>query len=490
MRVPIHSFTQRPQQGFVSIIALLFLSSVVVFTLTKSLGMSGAKSTETYQYADSVAALALAESGREVTTGRIINAVNNAFDSNGNLPANYSLCTASPLAVTDLGTLGKFEFVSTTGTANCTLQIKGTRGDANRTIEVTFANGTSIGVGGRGTDVKLTINNYYDVPALVTYNLGWLSKDLINTGSNASALSTTACTSPNCEVRWNYSTTGTDGFGSLATVIKANPYSQTKVSQTLDGTRSFSEVGLIMGSTSNAFPTVVNSYYSNTNTQNTSNTIKTGQTLTSPWCDTADTLVFGVTSGSSDRTANFLSLQYSNQQFALSKKAHFPTSFDPFFNIFTEIWSINNPRVAPFTVTSISADPKTFTVDNANGIPKDTYIRVTDTSSLFDAQTQVSAVSGNTITVNKVPKKLVVGSPICSGICALFGTPTQKANGQINNNMPTTNDFTLVPDSAAVTDVTPKWTGGFLCVSGVGKIKPLFGNSAPKQQWREVISGY
>lgn len=488
MRAPIHTSAQRLQRGFVSIIALLFLSSVVVFVLSKSLGMSGSKSLETQQYLDSIAALALAESGREVTTARIISAVNNAYDSNGNLPANFSLCTASPLAITDLGALGKFEFVSASGTANCTIQIKGTRGTANRTIDVTFANGTSIGVGGRGTDVKLTINNYFDVPAIVAYNLGWLSKDLIINGSNASALSTTTCISPICQIGWNFSTTGTNGFGSLATVIKSDKYSQTKVSQSLDGTRSFSEVGLIMGSTTNAYPVVVDFYASNTNTQNTSNIIKTGQTPTSPWCDQADTLVFGVTSGSLDKTANFLSLEYSSQKFALAKKAHFPTSLDPFFNIFTEIWSINNSRVAPFKVTSISADPKTFTVDNANGIQKDTYLRVTDTNSLFDDQTQVSAVNGNIITVNKVPKKLVINSTICSGVCALFSTPTQKANGQINN-MPNNNDFRLIPDSAAVSDVTPKWTGGFLCVSGVGKIKPLFGNSAPKQQWREVISG-
>ena len=61
MKAHLHAPAQRLQQGVVSVIALLFLVSVVVFILMQSLSHSGSKALESQQYFDSTAALALAE---------------------------------------------------------------------------------------------------------------------------------------------------------------------------------------------------------------------------------------------------------------------------------------------------------------------------------------------------------------------------------------------------------------------------------------------
>ena len=97
MKAHLHAPAQRLQQGVVSVIALLFLVSVVVFILMQSLSRSGSKALESQQYFDSTAALALAESGRELAVTSIANAV--SADDTQFLTSCSSYASSSPIAM-------------------------------------------------------------------------------------------------------------------------------------------------------------------------------------------------------------------------------------------------------------------------------------------------------------------------------------------------------------------------------------------------------
>lgn len=242
----MHSTRHWAQKGFVSIIALLFLSSVVVFILAQSLSMSGSKSLETQQYFDSVAALALAESGREAALAEMTNVVNM---NPGNFKSN---CDSYPSrSAVSLGR-GTFNYAAppsaATGTI-CRIRSRGTVGSAVRTLETTLELATVNGVGGTGDTVNLTLTNPYDVPAVAVFNLAWRRQQ--NTGGGQA---TSNCST--CGIAWNQDRiSGLNSAGSLGasqTITANNP--SASVTQTLSASRNYIEVGLVLGGTSTGGP--------------------------------------------------------------------------------------------------------------------------------------------------------------------------------------------------------------------------------------------
>lgn len=510
---------QQLQQGMASILGLLFLSVVVIFILMKSLNMSGTKSLETQQHLDSIAALTLAESGREMAAAAITTAVN------GNDAAFKTSCDNFASGTTTVGTGQSFTYKTASKastTTLCPVRVQGTSGTANRTIESWFNMKAVIGTGGYGQTASMSLKNNSGSPAVAIFNLAWrisgsTGQNPPNTPPNASASS---CS--NCISEWNLASTGGGGpnaVGSMGTAIANVPTGSDAVvsPQTLDAPRNFAEVGLILGGLSSTAPNIVGCYKDQQGTANTSSGSSSSGTsgfvlgpkansncgpTSGNWCDAADTIVFGVSGRGNDNvSASFSTLTLNGTPITTepittpSWMAHYPNtdgSSPPIMkgDVFSEIWYRYNKRIADMTVKSVATAGLITTVTvngtvaldssmiiqvNKNNagyfVPytKPTNIRASGSDTAFDVPT--AAVSS---TINN-------NATICTGICALFNNPWDSSN----NNKTT---FTLTHDNN-FTD--QQWAGGFVCLSGVdpSKVRRISSSSLTVQKWHEVVSG-
>lgn len=474
------------QRGFVSVLSLLLLVSVVVFILMKSIDMSGSKALEAQHYFDSAAALALAESGKEVAMASITSAVN--ADDSAFITSCSNFTSSSPITLGQ----GSFAYIASptpTSASLCPVRIKGTVRASNRTLEawmnLSFINGT----GGYGTSPTLTLENRYDTPAAAVFNLAW--RRLGSTGHSPPGGQSVAstCTLPSCGMQWNLeSSSGLPSVGSLGTSVGIGAGESATVEQTLSVERNYAEVGLMLGGLVSQ-PTIKGRYYDDKQTANTQNqTVTYGTTPngTNSWCTGADTLVFGVSGrGDDDPTAAFSSVVFNSagtpsQPTALTWVSHFPntdgSSPDMYGDIFSEIWYTYNPYVL---LSGASSTGTTVTVASTSGLQTGTLLKVDAGTGLLQGTTRVSSVLSPTqFVIDKAPSIALSGATLCGGICALF-------NGTSADNLKTT--FALTRATAAA----QQWAGGFVCFSGVdpNKIRRITSSHLHVQQWHEVTSG-
>ncbi len=502
-------------RGFVSVIIMLFLATVVLFILGKSLTMSGSKSLESQEQFDGVAALALAESGREVALATITTAFNQDDTTFGSNCASFA--SSSPVA---LGR-GSFQFVPSstpTTTDLCPIRVQGSVNKAKRTVETQINFNSQIGTGGYGTAPTMTLRNPYSVPAAAVFNLAW--RRLGSTGHNppGGQAEASTCTLPSCGEQWNLeSSSGIPSVGSLGTALSVAANSSVQVAQTIDSPRNYTEVGLILGGLS-ATPVLKGSYSDDKETANTANntitygTTPSGEPSAGPqWCAAADTLVFGVSGrGDDDPSARYVRVLFNTsgapaQPMPLTYVAHYPntdgSSPNTFGDVFSEVWWTYNPYIR--MTGGSSAGTTTVTVTSTTGLQPDTYIQVYSGAGAFPAYTRVKQVtSATTFTIDqKIPVITATppapGTPlaytytelapmvnlsnavICGGICALFNTPA--------SNAAKTTQFSLERANSA----TQQWAGGFACFSGVDKTKVRYvsNSSLRLQLWHEVLAG-
>ena len=511
--------TRLLQQGMASILGLLFLSVVVIFILMKSLNMSGTKSLETQQHLDSIAALALAESGREMAAAAITTAVN------GNDAAFQTSCNNFASGTTTVGTSQSFTYKtpSTASTTTlCPVRVQGTSGTANRTIESWFNMKTVIGTGGYGTTASMSLKNNSGSPAVAIFNLAWrisgsTGQNPPNTPPNASGSNCSGCFAA-----WNLASTqggGSNAVGSMGTAIANVPDGSDAVvsPQTLDAPRNFAEVGLILGGVFSTPPSIVGCYQDQQGTANTSSGSssvsgsilgpKANSTCGLPntnWCDGADTIVFGVSGrGNDDVRASFSTLTLNGTPITTepitvpSWMAHYPNTdgtSPPIMkgDVFSEIWYRYNKRITDMNVKSVTTagNTTTITVQGAVALDSSMIIQVNkNNAGYFVPYTKPTFVRASVPpgdTVFDVPSA-AVSSPInnnatiCTGICALFNNPWDSSK----NN---TTSFTLTHDNFFVSQ---QWAGGFVCLSGVdpSKVRRISSSSLKVQKWHEVVSG-
>ncbi len=488
MKAFLHARAQRLQQGLVSVIALLFLVSVVVFILMQSLSMSGSKSLETQQYFDSVAALALAEGGKEAALAGITQAVNT--DETQFLSSCGSYASSSPI---DLGR-GTFQYTpsSTTPTSTlCPIRVTGTVGQAHRTLESRINLSFQVGTGGYGTDIAMTLNNPYSVPAAAVFNLAWRRQGSTGASPAGGQAVASACILPECGMQWNLeSSSGLPSVGSLGTSLGVAGSASVPVHQTLDTARNYAEVGLILGGFTTQ-PERVGSYSDNKETANTQNQTTTSGTTTSGhakgWCTDADTLVFGVSGRGDDNPAAAFSKVVFNtagnpaQPIELNWVSHYPntdgTSPNMFGDVFSEIWYTHNPRASMNTASSSGT---TITVNSTTGLAVGTILKVLSGTGALPAYTKVATVVDSThFTVNQAPTTALSNATLCGGICALFDNPASAAAK--------TTTFSLTRANAAA----QQWAGGFVCYRGVDptKVRRVASSHLRVQQWHEVLNG-
>ena len=508
---PIQSLpAPHTNRGFVSVIAVMFLVSVVVFILGRSVMVSGTKSRESQLQFDSVAAQALAESGLEVGMASLTAAVNlndNAF---------LSSCGSLVDGVAHGVGRGTFEFLaSNTGSTNalCPIRVKGSVNGASRTLESQATFSSVVGTAGYGTRPSMTLRNPYNMQSAAVFNLAWRRQGSDGQsnppGGQASAIS---CTLPSCGEQWNLnSQNGTPGVGSLGTYLNVSANDTVQVDQTLDRLRNYAEVGLVLGGLT-APPVRIGRYFSN---QNGSNVGTTNNTATAPspgttnsgeannWCLGADTLVFGVSGRSDNATAEFSSMTFNSsgspaQPIAMARAAHYPST-DPLTpspnaagDVFSEIWWTHNPYIQ--MTSGSSSGTTTITVASTTNLKPDTYIKVySGTAGAFPAYTRVKQViDGTTFIIDQKipttpnptytdypPTTNLSNAVICGGICALFNNPSSTdAN---------TTTFTLTRSNTAGN----QWAGGFVCFSGVDrtKVRRVSSSSLTGKLWHEIVTG-
>lgn len=496
------------KRGFVSVIALLFLASVVLFMLANIQSMSGSKSLESQQQSDSVAALALAESGLEVGLANITTSVN--LDDTTFSSSCTTLQTSSPISLGS-GTRGTFQFVPSKTTASsslCPIRVTGLVNTASRTAETQVNIKTQIGDGNFGNSPSLTLKNPYNVPAVAVFNLAWglkRSSGQVTTGNGTSASPSTSCAG--CIARWNLASSGggNNAVGSMGTSMPVAANSSTTFSETLTDDRNYVQVGLILGGTGPGQPNYIGSFADNKETGNTSNNlvttgnIPTGQPSSGGgWCNAADTLVFGV-SGVGPYQANppppaydysaamtavmFNTTSGANNAVNLNWVSHYPntdgTSPNTAGDVFSEIWWTYNPYIK--MTANAASSGTTIMVSSTTGLVVGTVLKVYSGTGVFVGGTKVaSVVSPTQFTVNTAPNQaLVNGDVICGGICALFNAPASGA----------TTVLTVSRTNSAAT--AQQYVGGLACFSGVDptKVKRVSSSGISMHLWHEILSG-
>lgn len=506
---------QNTNRGFVSVIVMLFLALTVLFMIGNSLTMSGSKSLESQQQYDSVAALALAESGLEASLASISKAVNLNAAEFPTTCTSYNGSSSTPI---NLGrNNGYFQYVSsnTTPTSQlCPVRVLGSVNNAKRTVEAQVNFQWQIGTGNYGGTASnnpptMTLKNPYDVPAAAVFNLGWRIKGSLGhpeaTGNQASATPCTGCVS-----RWNLvSSAGNNAVGSLGSTYTVAPLSEVSVSQTLDLDRNYVEVGLILGGFAGppaTAPVYTGSYSDKQETANTANSTVTygnipskGNDATSRplmdsqnWCYQADTMVFGLSGRGPDTydySAKLGSVDFNSsgspaQQVPLKYVAHFPntdgTSPGTTGDIYADIWYVYN-QFAYMTEANASAGATTITVKESVSLKKDTYLKVYSGTGELAGFTQVlsDVNNSNSIPITKpVPAgKALSNANVCAGICALFDNPS-------SGNASTKLKITRTATAAAAA----QYAGGLACFKGVdpAKIRAITTSGTLKYLWHEV----
>lgn len=504
-------------RGFVSVIVMLFLASVVMFILAKSLTMSGSKSLESQEQFDGVAALGLAESGLEAGLATLTSAINlndSTFGSScGTLASSNSF---------SLGR-GTFQYVPSPTPATssmCPIRVVGSVNKASRTLESQINLKTQIGDGNFGRSPSLTLKNPYNVPAVAVFNLAWLlkrSSGHSTTGNSTTAAVSSACSG--CIARWNLTSSGggNNAVGSLGTTLPVLAGDTVTFSETLSDDRNYVQVGVILGGAAGT-PSYIGSFADKQETGNTSSAvtttgkIPTGEPSTgSGWCSGADTLVLGLSGVGPyqaspppppyDFSAAMTSVTFNtnsavNTAIPMDWVSHYPntdgTSPNTTGDVYSEIWwtynyylKLNVSSVSGTTInlaTPLSTAQMEYlnSTDSVNK-PKPILKVYSGTGQLQAATRVASAPTTTTVTIDKAPTVAPVsGSVLCGGICALFNTPASSG---------ATTTLTISRTNSAAT--AQQYMGGMACFSGVdkSKVKRVGSSGLTLRLWHEVLSG-
>ncbi len=253
------------QQGMVTVLAVIFLITGVIFVLSQTLNITGSNSIDNSRQMDSTAALFLAESGIERGQYTLVKGDEVTSDW-------CSGITAGPLSLGDRG--GSFTITGTSsppqcgGTnpaicQSCLITSTGKVGNSSRTIERNISLASKYGTAGYGQYASMTLSNKTSTPALALFVLS-----MRRNGNETDALCTGLSTSGipvDCIMQWNVQSQNGGGTGSaggmgVSVVIGGND--SATITQTLSSVRTYSEVGVLLPSADGeAAPGLVGSYW-------------------------------------------------------------------------------------------------------------------------------------------------------------------------------------------------------------------------------------
>jgi hypothetical protein len=465
---------RKRQSGIASLVAAMLLVSGVLVVLLLTTDVIRTRAVDTARSSDSNAAFLIAESGLERAQLVISNAVTGAVTSDSTCSG---FLTDGPFSI-GRGTLSYTQADSqppncgtTTVCSSCKLTAKGVVGSTERDLSLDVEYGTQDGVTGRGTTVKMALKNTFSTDAIALFNLAWRRQ---GQGGNASSTLTTCAT---CTLMWNLnSSSGQKSAGGMGTAvpISANTYSQI-VTQTLDYSRDFTEVGGLFPGVSSA-PTRLFAYWSD-GTEGAGATYQTfannattvtgkvlagvassstsscvtptgangmnppgnngdyqSQSCTS-WCYGGDTLIMGLSAGSTTVANNTTAVQFdtagSNND--MSFLVHYPNTDGTTANAsgaeYAEIWYLYNPPYnsssdpANSSFSGAGATSYTAAVIGAAGatlsFPNSSKIGNNQQTGTFTSATGYQACVGDTIVDSNLPS----GTTITSLKLHTTGTP-------------------------------------------------------------------
>ncbi len=439
------------QQGMVTVWAVIFLITAVIFVLSQTLNITGSNSIDNSRQLESTQAFFLAESGLErargimassATSGALTDSVCTGITTDGLCgTGSFSLDTGRSFCYH----LAESRQNTCTGTGTglcttCTVRITGTAGSASRTLNLKINLTSDNGVTGFGTKVTMTLKNTLGVPATVLFHLAWRRNGGTDgqtiTGNNASA---SRCLLSNCGLQWNVeSSSGDRSVGSMGVSVNNIAAGSTyTVTQTIENARNYAQVGIwFPGLSTSAAPTLLGSYWDDASgggtVNHSGNTPSAGQTnsgvatssgtCTTPtnstntqqactrWCYGADTLVFGVSARSRTVADEITGVRFNTagsplQNIALTRIAHFPNTDGTIANatgdIYSEIWKTYNPAyMSTSTGAGATSYPTAVKATAGANINLDAQIKEKSTTmavaSLADSNTKIC--SGDTIT--------------------------------------------------------------------------------------------
>lgn len=462
------------QGGYVSVLAVVALASVVLVILTQSFRLYGTKALESQEYYDSVAALAVAESGTEIAKALI--------------DANCTLTTPTSNAVGS----GTFTFLSSqlSGTV-CKFRVKGTVNNANRTIETTISMSDDVGISGYGTTPTLTVKKEWPVWATVVFDLAWRVKG--SDGYPDTIKTNVTCLTCDSNKLWSDYLAGTDnGIGGTGNNIQINQIGTATAtkSQTLSSDRNYVMVGLAMGGSNAKAPSSVGGWTFTFN-NNSGSTIQSANSTNGGGTGCTDinanALVLGISTqgpGNGNVKAAFNSVDLNGIITSTmwgNRYVHYPnvdgTSPNAKGDVFAEIfYYYKTPVLIDGATGQKSKTTITVPGDVTNLLKTNDYIRA---DTYLPTDTYIKSISYDnknnqtTIDINTPISKTMPNVQLCNGLCSLPSTGVLKLTGN------------------ADTSQTVGWVAGIACMKDVNPlyVKVVSSSNPRVIQWHEVISG-
>lgn len=477
------------QQGIITLMAVIFLITAVIFALSQTLNITASNSMDNNQQMKSEAAFFLAESGLErsmsilkAAGGQMSEAACTGISTNllcgtGSIPlGNDSYCYPSvPVAVPSGCSGGNCD--------SCTVSVTGNQGSASRTVSLTVKISSIFGVSGNGgsttapactlgSPIQLSLKNNYNgqYPGTAIFSLGIVQH---STGQPVNPVSCSNLT----ELFYESSSQGA-GQNSLFnysdyTLVLLN---QTTVQSAIHGftkSEDYSLVGAIFPNTDVAGTTPLGKYWNSSSSSNstvlhnnsptypngyigyTNSGVAGGATAcTTPdlthenttqtctnWCmntgtlQPADTLVYNFSAFSTGLANSLTDVKFNTagsnpQNISLTKLVHFPnsTATGTATDIYADIWYLYNKSYASENLTGAVATPATSAL-GAGATSYPTAVKGTVGATVNNTSTQLfTKAVRNIMTVNSISSgALSIGDKVSPGDSKLDSTVTITA---------------------------------------------------------------
>ncbi len=302
------------QQGMVTVIAVIFLITAVIFVLSQTLNITGSNSIDNSRQMDSTQAFFLAESGLERAQGTITSAVQGGSYTN-------TTCTGLQSVTPHSLGRGSFQYTSALpspslcGGSNpactgCAVTVQGTVGSASRTISTVITNINAQGVAGYGSAFNLNLTTTA-VNSGVFTNLAYRAK-ASGDGPNANVTScnNTGSGSLTCTANlWNLVGQGTgnvSGMGVHANVPSISTYT---INYLLSAPRYYALTGILLNPPGNGSVVSVGSYGWDQGNNKTVSTSQTNGSVPNNWNCAPNN---GTASASNAANANTLMYGFSS----------------------------------------------------------------------------------------------------------------------------------------------------------------------------------
>ncbi len=370
------------QQGMVTVLAVIFLITAVIFALSQTLNITGSNSIDNSQQMDSTAAFFLAESGVERAQATITSAAEGGSYTEATcciLGQPSCLTTGGlPSGNINLGR-GFFQYTSALSTpelcgrlnpscTDCTVTVQGTIGSSSRSIRTQLLTTETQGVAGHGAAFNLNLTSTADESGAFT-NLAYRAKDA-GGGGNASVSSCNTIVPPDgestaCASLWNLVGTGASNVSGMGVYDEVPTIGVYNILYLLSAPRHFALIGILLNPTSGRSVGNVGSYGADTGSNRTASTSRIDGSLPANWncalnsgtasashAAGADTLVYGFSSLAASGTGELNGVSFGpastplqNQQLYMKQIATLSGDPDPNLSnkfLYSKIWYAHN----------------------------------------------------------------------------------------------------------------------------------------------------